>query len=243
MKSKATNIPDYRQIPVPTELLQIEIPSWEAVAQPLVQKALQQYEEQTGEYANNLTDEMVQTIGLPGIHRVHDLKQYGMDLYSQTQKEYRFYQAILPFLLEFYYKNTNTILNSDERDYYIEGYIEKVDEYAEDRGMSLDEYVTEELGLEGDAIEALEAQAKEDFTFKIISHSLYEESGLKLTEDAYEEYIHGRVLHEQADEIELRETLSYERFLDLMPQMTLSDALYEYFYNEMEFIINPNMEL
>lgn len=243
MKSKVTNIIDYRSIPVPLEMLQIEIPSWEDVAKPLVDQAMRQYEEESGEYISSLTDEMVQSLNLPGMTSVHQLKQYGMELFSRTQKEYRFYHEILPFILKFYQENSNTIINSDERDYYIEAYIEKVDDYAQDAGMDLENYVAEELKLSGDPIDALEKQALEDFTFKLIAQTLYFAAGYSLDETTYEAFIQDQVINQEADEIEVRQKLSYENFKDIFPEKILVDEIYQYYYQEMEFIINPNITI
>lgn len=243
MKSKIQTLIDYKTIPIPLSLMQIEIPSWQAVAQPLVDQALKQYEELTGEFANHLTDEMIQLLNLPNIHSVHQLKSYGMDLFSRTQTEYRFYRDVLPFVINYYAEYSNAVLNSDEIDIYTENYIQRVEDIATDLGYSLDDYVYEVMELDGDAIDALVERAREDFIFKLVAHQIFAASGGQLNEDDYEAFIQHNVIHNQADAIALRSELTYEQFKDNYAEMLLVEDIYNYFAQEVEFIINPNASL
>lgn len=243
LKSSVENVMGYQDIPVPEELLTIEIPSWEAVAQPLVDHAKRQYEEMVNEPVDTLTNEMVVALSLPGVTTVNQLKQYGMDLYQRNQTQLQFYNHVLPFILKYYSENSNVVLNSEERNAYVNEYIERVQDYADQYNMSLASYVKEQLKLEGDAQSALEERAEEDFIFKVIAAQIFKNQGGKLDEEAYEEFIQRNVIQQGADEIELRSRFSYPVFKDMMPEMSLSQDIFDFYSRLIKVKINPDAKL
>lgn len=243
MRSSITHLLDYRQIPVPVERLQIEIPDWETVARPMVTHAQREYEQQSGEYISHLTDEMVQSLDLPEMYTVHQLKQYGMDMYARTQKEKRFYEDVLPFVISYLIENSAMVLNSDEVDDYIEEAVEIADSTAEEQGQSLAEYLNIPDLDEESAVDHLIEQSREAFIFDLIAQEYYRMQGLELDEAAYEAFIQQQVVHQQVDAIQLRADLSYGDFQIKIPKMVLLEDLFNYFTQNMEFIINPNLTL
>lgn len=243
MKSSVVNIPDYRNIPVPDNMLTIEIPSWDAVAQPLINQAVSQYEAMVNEPVDELTDQMVQLLNLPEIESVNQLTRYGIEVFEKQQKQFKFYNDILPFILTFYAENSNVIINSEEQDIFTVDYKEQVEDFASEAQMTLEEYGSSQLNLTGDIEQQIEQRALEDFIFKIIALHIFELNGGRLDNTAYEEFILKNVLHNQADEIELRERLSYDQFRNVMPEMALSQQIYEYFINKITMKINPDAEI
>lgn len=243
MKSSVENVMSYQDIPVPDEKLTIEIPSWDAVAQPLVDHAHRQYEEMVNEPVDELTSEMVAALSLPGVTTVNQLKQYGMDLYQRSQTQLQFYNEVLPFILNYYSENSNVVLNSTERDAYVSDYIERIHDYADQYNMTYETYVREQLKLEGDIQQALEKRAEEDFIFKVIASQVFENQGGRLDEEAYEEFIQRNVLQQGADEIDLRDRFPYPVFKEMMPEMSLSQDIYDFYSKLIKFKINPNAKL
>lgn len=240
MKSSVENVMSYKDINIPEEKLTIEIPSWDAVAQPLVDQARRQYEEMIGEPVDELTNEMVEALTLPGVQTIHQLKQTGMDVYQRNQTQLQFYNEVLPFVLNYYAENSNVILNSSERDAYVSDYLVQVNAYADQYNMPLEEYGREQLKLEGNIKEQLEKRAEEDFIFKVIAHRVFENQGGRLDESAYEQFIHRNVVQQGADEIELREKFPYQSFKEMMPEMSLSQDIFEHFSKLIKFKINPD---
>lgn len=243
MKSSVENVMSYKDINVPEEKLTIEIPSWDAVAQPLVDHARRQYEEMINEPVDELTNEMVDALALPGVKTIQQLKQSGMEIYQRNQTQLQFYNEVLPFILKYYADNSNVILNSEERDSYVTDYLRQVKAYADQYNMPLEQYGREQLKLEGNINEQLEKRAEEDFIFKVIAHRVFENQGGRLDEEAYEQFIHRNVVQQGADEIELRERFSYNAFKEMMPEMSLSQDIYEYFSKRITFKINPDAKL
>lgn len=240
MKSSVENVMSYKDINIPEEKLTIEIPSWDAVAQPLVDQARRQYEEMIGEPVDELTNEMVEALTLPGVQTIHQLKQTGMDVYQRNQTQLQFYNEVLPFVLNYYAENSNVILNSSERDAYVSDYLVQVNAYADQYNMPLEQYGREQLKLEGNINEQLEKRAEEDFIFKVIAHRVFENQGGRLDESAYEQFIHRNVVQQGADEIELREKFPYQSFKEMMPEMSLSQDIFEHFSKLIKFKINPD---
>ncbi|XJS11158.1 hypothetical protein ACF3NG_02635 [Aerococcaceae bacterium WGS1372] len=243
MKSSVENVMGYQDIPVPEELLTVEIPSWDAVAQPLVDHAKKQYEEMVNEPVEELTNEMVKTLSLPGVMTVNQLKQYGMDLYQRNQTQLQFYNKVLPFILKYYSENSNVVLNSTERDAYVSEYIERVQDYADQYNMPLDAYVKDQLKLEGDTQVVLEERAEEDFIFKVIAAQVFENQGGRLDEEAYEDFIQRNVIQQGADEIDIRSRFPYQVFKDMMPEMSLSQDIFDFYSQVIKFKINPEAKL
>src|SRR5699024_8273959 len=138
---------------------------------------------------------------------------------------------------------SNVILNSEERDSYVTDYLRQVKAYADQYNMPLEQYGREQLKLEGNINEQLEKRAEEDFIFKVIAHRVFENQGGRLDEEAYEQFIHRNVVQQRADEIELRERFSYNAFKEMMPEMSLSQDIYEYFSKRITFKINPDAKL
>ena len=240
MKSSVENVMSYKDINIPEEKLTIEIPSWDAVAQPLVDQARRQYEEMIGEPVDELTNEMVEALTLPGVQTIHQLKQTGMDVYQRNQTQLQFYNEVLPFVLNYYAENSNVELNSSERDAYVSDYLVQVNAYADQYNMPLEQYGREQLKLEGNIKEQLEKRAEEDFIFKVIAHRVFENQGGRLDESAYEQFIHRNVVQQGADEIELREKFPYQSFKEMMPEMSLSQDIFEHFSKLIKFKINPD---
>lgn len=103
--------------------------------------------------------------------------------------------------------------------------------YADQYDMPLEQYGREQLKLEGNINEQLEKRAEEDFIFKVIAHRVFENQGGRLDEEAYEQFIHRNVVQQGADEIELRERFSYNAFKEMMPEMSLSQDIYDTLVN------------
>ena len=243
MKSSVENVMSYQDILVPEEKLTIEIPSWEMVAQPLINHARRQYEEMINEPVEELTNEMVATLSLPGVQTINQLKNYGMDVYQRNQRQLQFYNEVLPFILNYYAENTNVVLNSAERDAYVAEYIERVENYADEYNMPLEQYGREQLKLEGDVNEQLEKRAEEDFIFKVIAQKIFENQGGRLDEESYEQFIQRNVVQQGTDEIELRDRFPYEVFKEMMPEMSLSQDIFDHYSKLIKFKINPDAVL
>lgn len=243
MRSSVENVMSYKDILIPEEKLTIEIPSWDAVAQPLIDHARRQYEDLINEPVDELTNEMVEELALPGVKTIQQLKQTGMDVYQRNQTQLQFYNEVLPFILNYYAQNSNVVLNSAERDAYVADYLRQVEAYAEQYNMPLEDYGREQLKLEGNIQEQLEKRAEEDFIFKVIAHRVFENQGGRLDEEAYEQFIHRNVVQQGADEIELRDRFPYVSFKEMMPEMSLSQDIYEHFSKLIKFKINPNATL
>lgn len=243
MKSTVVNYVDFENIPVPEKLLTIEIPSWDQVAQPMVDMTLSKYNELLGESETELTDEMVQILNIPGMQSVHQVKQLGMDTYVQSEIQRRYVHDVFPYVLSFYRESSNPIVDPSERDGYIEEYVDQVKAYAKEEGLSFNAYVRDRLQLEGPAQEVIETQALEDFIFKLICHDMFERSGLPLDEESYEAFIQDQVIHKQVDEIDLRQELPYQRYIKIMPEMTMSQELFNYFSQQFSVKINPHAPL
>ena len=164
-----------------------------------------------------------------------------MEIYQRNQTQLQFYNEVLPFILKYYADNSNVILNSEERGSYVTDYLRQVKAYADQYNMPLEQYGREQLKLEGN-INELET-CEEDFIFKVIAHRVFENQGGRLDEEAYEQFIHRNVVQQGADEIELRERFSYNAFKEMMPEMSLSQDIYEYFSKRITFKINPDAKL
>ncbi len=243
MKSSVENYVNYQQIPVPEDKLTIEIPSWEAVAKPMVDLVLQKYNQQYQTEVKVLTDEMVKALNLPQLKSLHQVKQYGMDVYIQNLSFMTYHEEVLPWILTFYKENTNTIMDRQEKEDYVKEYIQSVRFFAEAKNLSLETYAKDILKLKHKPIEALTRRALEDFTFKLIAIAEFDKQGVVLDDIAYEEFIQKNVLHKQIDEIELRDEMPLKKFQQMMPEMALSEDMRNYYVSKMTVKINPDMKV
>lgn len=243
MKSTVVNYIDYENIPIPEDLLTIEIPSWDEVAQPMVDMTLKKYNELLGENQEVLTDEMVAILNTPGIKTVHEVKQLGMDTYIQSEIHRRYIYKVFPYILSFYRELSNPIVDPVERDHYIDEYVDQVKAYAKEAGLSFAAYVRDRLHLEGPAQERIERQALEDFIFKLICQDMFDRKGYEMNRESYEAFIQDRVIHQQMDEISLREDLPYQRYIKVIPELTISENMFGYFSQQFSVKINPHAKL
>ncbi|MGX7107803.1 hypothetical protein ACWOBE_08470 [Hutsoniella sourekii] len=242
MKSSVTNYIDYRNIPVPKDKLTIEIPSWEQVARPMVDRVQLAYQDQTGQTIDQLEDSHVQALNIPDLNTVGQVKSYGMEVFQKRARIEHYYQVLLPYILNHYYINSNAIMNTQEKDAYIQEYLEQVQAYADQEGLTLKQYGQSRLNIQGDVKEALEQRALEDFNFKLIANDIYAKNHGPLDHNAYEEYINQQVLYQQVDEIELRDQFSYQQFINGYPEMWLADQIRDYYLPQIQFKINPDLE-
>lgn len=241
MKSSVSHYLDYRNIPIPEEMLTIKIPSWEATAQPLVDYAKKQYIHRFGKLEGDFNDEKVQALALPGIETLNDLKRYGMSTYQKNQENYQYFSQVLPFILKFYQVSSNTIIDRDEKEAYLAEYLEHMKFYAQAEKLRLEKYVEDKLHikLDGPVEDLIRQRGLEDFVFKIIAHDMFTKSGHVLNEDSYEEFIMQNVLNNGLDEINLREEIPYHRYLKMIPEMQLSQDMFNYFVSKMHVKIDP----
>lgn len=239
MRSSVNQYIPYQDLPVPRELLTIEIPSWDAVAQPMVDYVEEKYVETFGTPWSALTDEMVSALDIPGIKTLAQVKQYGMDVYKKNQEYYQYFEKVLPFILKYYHDNSNTIIDREEKEAYQEEYLAQVQAYAEEANLSLADYVQDTLHLSGEPKVALRRRASEDFTFKLIAWDVFNRRGNTLADEDYENYIQQNVLYHQADEIELREQMPKDSYFASLPEMQFSQEVFEFYLKQMTVKINP----
>lgn len=242
MKSSVSNIVDFKQIPVPTSDLQIEIPSWQAVAQPLIDFAKVDYQKQTGQVIEKLEDHHIAVLDIPA-NSLADLKKMGSQVFQDRALQKRYYDCILPFILNFYANNTNTVLNDQELTAYTEDYLGQVKAYATKAKLSIEEYGQKVMGMKGSVMDQFKERAKEDFIFKLIAQDLFVNSEKVLSHDDYDAFINQQVLASGADEIDLRQNLSFEEFCQMYPEMHLGQAMADYYMEKIKFVINPQANL
>lgn len=234
---------DYKEMNLPKSLFTIEVPSWHAVIQPLKDYALAQYQRQTGQIVKELTDEiLLQLTDIPA-DTVNDFEVMGAEVYKNSQAQYHFYQVVLPAVLSEYAKKAEIAFDEQELTDYVDMYLEKVTSYAEENNSSLEDYGRTVMGIDGDVTDEFKRRAHEDFIFKVIASAYFAEMGGSTDELAYEAFIQQNVLNNQADPIELKERLPYDVFVLMMPEMHLSQEIYDYFLPQIEFVVNPDAPL
>ncbi len=243
MKSTLIETIEFKTMDLNPELFIIEVPSWGAVTQPLKEYALAQYQRQSGQVVKELTDDILQQVEDIPVDTVTDFEMMGIEVYKNSQAQHHFYNQILPAILSEYSLKSDVTIDEEELEEYIEDYMEKVEGYAASYEMNLSDYGEKVMGIEGDAEAEFHKRAKEDFVFKIIAVDHFEEIGGSTDELAYEEFIQQNVLQNQADPIELKSRLPYDVFKIMMPEMHLSQEIYDYYFPQIKFEINPEAPL
>ncbi|UUX35334.1 hypothetical protein [Fundicoccus culcitae] len=236
MKSSVEYYPDYETIALPDQYLTIEIPSWDAVAQPTLETVLEQYKSIAHVNTDVLTDDMVAALEIPNINSVSQLTQYAIDYFQKNSRQRKFYNEILPFLMAYYAEAAEVVINSEEKEAYFDQYYDQLNQFAEEEEMDLETYGAQILNLAEPVMQGIEERAEEDFIFHLIARKRYDEQGLKLDEEAYENFIHQNVLHQHADEIEIRDRLPYVKFKQMMPEMLFTQNLYDFFTEKIRFV-------
>lgn len=236
MKSIIEYYTPIEEIPVPEHYFDIEIPSWDAVIQPLLDQVARQFQTE-GSQLPELTDDHIVSLGLSDIHTVQQFKQYAMGLFEEEQVQIKFYHGLMPFILAFHGETTEVITNSEEESRYSEEYLEQVAAYAEEYDLSLEDYARQQLGIAGDVQTELSQRAREDYIFKLIATHIFESKNIVLDELTYERFIQQNVLQNGADEIEVRERFPYESFKQIMPEMAYSQSLFTFFKPKFRFKI------
>ena len=242
MKSSVSHVVDYREMKIPQDMFVIEIPSWQAVAQPLIDYAKKDYARLTGESIDQLEDDHVAMLEIPA-NSIAELKRMGTEVYRQKALDQRFYLKILPLILSNYAENSNTILNDQEVDQYVTEYMDRVAAYAENAQMDLETYGRSMMGIQGSVEEEFHKRAKEDFIYKLVANHLFQDQAKQLKEEDYDAYIQAQVLSQGIDPIELKAAISFQNFKEGYPEMTLSQEIYDYYYPKIHFEINPQADL
>lgn len=240
MRSSVESFMPYKEIPIPEDCLTVEIPSWDAVVQPTIDVVINEYNDLTQSQEVEITDEMVEIMPIDNVNTVYQLKQYAMTLFQKNQKQYKFYHEILPFILTFYHQFSVVVFNSEEKEAYLKKYIQQIEQNAESVGLTLENYAMEYLEISGDIKNKLITRGEEDFVFKLIAQKIFKLQGGQLDEESYERFIQRNVLHRQADEIEIREQFPYHVFVEMMPEMSLTQDLFDYFSERIRFVIQQN---
>ncbi len=227
----------------PESLFQIEIPSWEAVIQPLKSFAIKQYQEKTGKTAEHLTDEIIDAFDELPVNNVADFEKMGIEIYKEQQSTHRYYYQIFPQILKKYTEQSEYSLDETELKSFTEDYFAELESHADKYDMTLSEYGEKIMNIDGDVEQEFNNRAKEDFVFKLIAQDNFASRGGEIDELAYESFIQKNVIHQQADPIELKEKIPYEVFVKLIPEMQLSQEIYDYFFPKIEFVINLDASL
>ncbi|MDO4432570.1 MAG: hypothetical protein Q4B80_04550 [Aerococcaceae bacterium] len=241
MKSTVEQVVPIEEIYVPEHYLEIPIPSWEAVVAPTLLQVSQQFNTQN-DPSFVLLDEHVEALQLPNIETVHALKQFAMDTFKMRAIQTQFYSKLLPYLTVFYADTTSVILNSEELDAFKALYVSRAKEAAAERQESLEDYVKIVWNITEDIENQLLERATEDFIYKLIARHDYFAKGHQIDETAYERFILQQVLHQGADEITVREHLSYQQFAEIIPEMTYTQYLFDYFASQFKFVIDTHKE-
>lgn len=241
MKSVVDYYVDLADIEVPEHYLTLHIPSWEAVIQPTLMQ-MQAHFNPNQEQAFELTDEHVQQLGLQKIQTVVELKEWAKSVFSRNYKQTAFYKDLLPYLVLYYVETAQVVLNSEEVSDFIQAYCERLRHQAEEEGVDFEQYVAQLYQLGGNVMEQLQERLTEEFIFKLIAHADFYKRGGALDEDAYEAFVVQNVIHQGADEIEVRERFPFDEFQRVIPEMMLVDKLYEYFETKMMIVTSDTSE-
>lgn len=229
MKSIVEYFTPTNEIEVPDQYLEIPITSWEVVIQPLLEEVANRYGE------SSVTDEMVAELGIGDVSTVEGFRQFAKEYYQDEYISYAFYHKLLPFLLAYHGETAEVVINAEERDSYVEEYLEQIEAFADEAELPVNDYAQLKLGLRGDIPKILNERAVEDYTFKLIAHHIFKAKGHELDEMTYERFIQQNVLRSGADEIEMRERYPYPVFKKIMPEMSFNSELFDYYKPKFTF--------
>lgn len=239
MKSYVNDYAEKEDITVPEKYLKIDQTNQQEVLESGLEQVKEQYQALTGEkLESEMTDEKVLKLGIAGINSLKDLKKFLLQDYEAEQRRYHFYQLFIPYLLAFHAETAQAIINQEEFEAFYDDYLEQIEEFAELEDLVLEDYAQLKLGLRGDIHQHLKERAQEDFIFKLIARNRYDNQEAELTEIDYEAFIQQQVLATGADDIELKEQLSYSNFVARMPEIYYTNELYDYFAPQFEFHTN-----
>lgn len=242
MKSRVIEGICIEDIYLPADLLAIEIPSWEAVDLPLINYAKAQYMAITGQEIDKLEDWHLESLPQIPADSLMELSHYGRQVYKTSQTQYQYYQVILPYVLAYIHQHIIVQVDNQEQADYQAEYIERIQAYAYERDMDLEDYGRQVMGLDGDIYQTFMQRAQEDFSFKLLAHDLYPEADLDGSREGYEAFIMGWVLDKQADPIDIQDQVPYSSYVAMLPEIRLSDALYDYIVPRIEIVVNPQAE-
>ncbi|MBF6978897.1 hypothetical protein [Tuanshanicoccus lijuaniae] len=237
MKSYVEHYVTFDEILLPEPYRVVEIPSWEAVVEPVMNGVLNVYNEQFNQQATALTDEMVAALQNPNLTTLHELRQFAMEAFQEREREMKFQHHIFPYLLVFFANTTQTVINSEESDAYYQAMMENYREEAEKLGWTLDEFIRDSFQLEPNQKEELQERIHEYFVFKLIAYARFGENHGELDEASYDAFIQQQVVHQMVDEIDLRERLPYVVYKDIFPEILLTEELKDYFKPQISFQI------
>lgn len=236
MKSIIDYFTPVDEISIPASYFKIEIPSWQAVLEPTLAVIKKEYFPQDP-MNHNITDEMVQGLGIPSVNSVEDLKRITKYNYVTRIVDRLFYERLLPFILTYWQMTSEVVINQEEWQKYKSQRQDYLASYAKEYQMSVKTYCREVLNLQGDLDEVLEEQAKEEFIFKLIAHFVYEDQGYGYTVEDYEAYIQQQSLANHEDPIELIEQLPFSVFETQIAEIYLTQLLYDYFIPQFVFYV------
>lgn len=220
-------------VEVPEHYLIIEMPSRQVVTQPFIEQVAKHF----NIAMNQLTDEHVASLDLENITTVLQLETFTLESFCRKQIHERFYQSLLPYLVLFYAETAHVILDTDECDRFVQAQIEQLKERAQEQGLTFEDYIVEAMGIMDDIDKQLQERLEEDFIYHLIAHHHYKINGGSLDELEYEQFIQRNVLENGADDIEVRQAISYPQFKEMMPEMMLTQQLLDYFEPKFKFIM------
>lgn len=236
MKSQVEHYLSFDEILLPEPYIVIEIPSWQAVYEPVVKGMLEHYNQQFKKQATQLSDDMMAQMQIPNVQTVAQLQQIAMESFQEREKEIRFQQQIFPFLLTFFEKTTQVILNDEEVAAYEQAMIGNYREEAEQLGMTYEEFIEDAFAIAATDAQGLSERILEYFIFKLIAQERFGVD-FELNEESYEAFIQKQVIHQFVDEIDLRDRLPYVVFKDIFPEILFTQELKEYFKEQIQFKI------
>lgn len=240
MKSKINNIIPITEVPASDDLLTIEITSWNEVIKPYKKSLLDSFNEMYARDEEVITDEVVEILNIPNVANTSQLDTWLIDQYTTEASELKYYNEILPYLMTYYYKNSDVEYDLDELEAYKKHYIDELNYYADNANKTLEAYLVEDLNLDlssKSVEEVCSIEASEAFVFRLLARTYYDMAGLSLDELAYDEFIQHFVLHYRQDEIEMRANLPYNMFKEQAPEIYLNKLWLDYFRPQIKFQI------
>ena len=232
--NEVTYYPNFKEIPVPDYYLELQANKVE-IGMDFI---FNQYAESQGiSVGALLTEEKVQSVTQGKLTTVAEFKEETRALVKQVQAQAQFDDAIMMFIRTYLVETAKYVVDAEAMDEYIQARRIEVQEQVAEQEMSMDTYLAEVFDLSEDKWSTFQEVLEEEYIFQhVIAPQWFVDQGGDYSEIGYDAYIQHQVVHQGADELVVREALSYPKYVENIGAMTYQAVMAAYFIPKIKWV-------
>ena len=242
METKVTTIYDYRNIKIPTSLIELNLPPMDAFIDEQCRALAEKHSklELPEGREHVLTDEMVQAEELPGVTTVAEYRDTLRREIPLTIRSQQSHMIVSDYLVPQLVQRSTFEINDEEATRESKFRLDLFEEKAKEQGLTLEEYGQKEFGVptmdEGEIRQYVLYLGRSSFLFRVLAQEYLRQKGVTLDVVSYIEYVKSVAEATGMEEDKIRELVPIHIYMDEVPTVSMLDEMASWVYPQISFV-------